>query len=172
MCRHSQKFRLSPNRFSRWHDKDPRYYHLQGHILLESYYPLPWMLGDFTRIGYYKKDEPPAPLDADFVVAEVGQMEKIEAGSPASITSGNFVCGIRRKSVSFTSQKQLSTIGSRRPSALPGTPMKFVSATLGFATMVVVSTGRFAFLRLRAQQSPSPGRSLACAHRGRDWRRG
>jgi hypothetical protein len=60
--------------------KDPRYYHLQGHILLESYYPLPWMLGDFTRIGYYKKDEPPAPLDADFVVAEVGQMEKIEAG--------------------------------------------------------------------------------------------
>jgi uncharacterized protein (TIGR03663 family) len=60
--------------------KDPRYYHLQGHILLESYYPLPWVLGDFTRIGYYKKDEPPEPLDADFVVAEVGQMEKIEAG--------------------------------------------------------------------------------------------
>lgn len=60
--------------------KDPRYYHLQGHILLESYYPLPWMLGDFTRIGYYKKDEPPEPLDADFVVAEIGQMEKIEAG--------------------------------------------------------------------------------------------
>jgi uncharacterized protein (TIGR03663 family) len=59
--------------------KDPRYYHLQGHILLESYYPLPWMLGDFTRIGYYKKDEPPEPLDADFVVAEVGQMEKVEA---------------------------------------------------------------------------------------------
>jgi len=48
--------------------KDPRYYHLQGHILLDSYYPLPWMLGDFTRIGYYKKDEPPEPLDADFVV--------------------------------------------------------------------------------------------------------
>ncbi len=60
--------------------KDPRYYHLQGHIVLESYYPLPWMLGDFTRIGYYKKDEPPELLDADFVVAEVGQMEKIEAG--------------------------------------------------------------------------------------------
>jgi uncharacterized protein (TIGR03663 family) len=60
--------------------KDPRYYHLQGHILLESYYPLPWMLGDFTRIGYYKKDQPPEPLDADFVVAEIGQIEKIEAG--------------------------------------------------------------------------------------------
>ena len=60
--------------------KDPRYYHLRGHILLESYYPLPWMLGDFTRIGYYKKDELPQPLDAEFVVAEAGQMEKIEAG--------------------------------------------------------------------------------------------
>ncbi len=59
--------------------KDSRYYHVQGHILLESYYPLPWMLGDFTRIGYYKKDEPPEHLDADFVVAEVSQMEKTEA---------------------------------------------------------------------------------------------
>ena len=52
----------------------------RGHILLESYYPLPWMLGDFTALGYYKKDEPPEVYDADFVVAEVSQMEKIEAG--------------------------------------------------------------------------------------------
>jgi len=59
--------------------KDPRYYHVRGQILLESYYPLPWMLGDFTQTGYYKKDELPENYDADFVVAEVGQMEKIES---------------------------------------------------------------------------------------------
>ncbi len=60
-------------------ERDSRYYHVRGHILLESYYPLPWMLGDFTQIGYYKKDEPPERYDADFVVAEVSQMEKIES---------------------------------------------------------------------------------------------
>jgi uncharacterized protein (TIGR03663 family) len=60
--------------------KDSRYYHVRGHILLESYYPLPWMLGDFTQIGYYKNDEPPDRYDADFVVAQVSQMEKIESG--------------------------------------------------------------------------------------------
>lgn len=59
--------------------RDPRYYHVHGHILLDSYYPLPWMLGDFTQIGYYKKDEPPERYDADFLVAEASQMEKIEA---------------------------------------------------------------------------------------------
>jgi uncharacterized protein (TIGR03663 family) len=59
--------------------KDSRYYHVHGHILLESYYPLPWMLGDFTQIGYYKKDEPPERYEADFVVGEVSQMEKIES---------------------------------------------------------------------------------------------
>jgi hypothetical protein len=59
--------------------KDPRYYHVHGYILLESYYPLPWMLGDFTQIGYYKKDEPPEHYDEGFVVGEVSQTEKIES---------------------------------------------------------------------------------------------
>jgi hypothetical protein len=59
--------------------RDPRYYHVRGQILLESYYPLPWMLGDFTQIGYYKKEEPPERYDADFVVAEVSQMETVES---------------------------------------------------------------------------------------------
>ena len=60
--------------------KDPRYYHVQGQVLLDSYYPLPWMLGDFTQIGYYKKEEPPDAYDADFVVAQKNQMEQIESG--------------------------------------------------------------------------------------------
>ena len=60
--------------------KDPRYYHVHGQILLDSYYPLPWMLGDFTQIGYYKKEEPPEAYDTDFVVAQKNEMEKIESG--------------------------------------------------------------------------------------------
>ncbi|HEY5704300.1 MAG TPA: flippase activity-associated protein Agl23 [Terrimicrobiaceae bacterium] len=59
--------------------QDPRYYHLRGQILLDSYYPLPWMLGDFTQIGYFKKEESPESYDADFVVAEKNDVEKIES---------------------------------------------------------------------------------------------
>jgi uncharacterized protein (TIGR03663 family) len=49
--------------------KDPRCHDLTGAILLESYYPLPWILGDFSKIGYYGKNEEPVKLDADFVTA-------------------------------------------------------------------------------------------------------
>ena len=59
--------------------QDPRYYHVSGQIVLESYYPLPWMLGDFTQIGYYKKEEPPGTYDADFIVVQENQVEEIEA---------------------------------------------------------------------------------------------
>ena len=43
---------------------------MEGTIALDSYYPLPWMLGDFTRIGYFSKENPPARWDADFIVVE------------------------------------------------------------------------------------------------------
>ncbi len=61
--------------------KDTRYYYVQGHIYLDSYYPLPWVLGDFTRIGYYKLGENPRPAtpDADFIVAEKKDAQKIAA---------------------------------------------------------------------------------------------
>ena len=59
--------------------KDPRYYHVRGQIVLDSYYPLPWMLGDFTQIGYYKKEEPPETYDADFIVAQENQAQQIES---------------------------------------------------------------------------------------------
>ena len=48
---------------------DPSARDLLGNILLSSYHPLPWVLGDFTRIGYYDK-ESPSTMDADFIIAE------------------------------------------------------------------------------------------------------
>ncbi len=44
---------------------NPLFYHARGIIWLESYYPLPWLLGQFTGIGYYEK-EPPS-YDASFL---------------------------------------------------------------------------------------------------------
>jgi hypothetical protein len=51
---------------------------LSGVIMLESYYPLPWILGDFTRIGYYGKENEPEKIDADFVTALSSREKEIE----------------------------------------------------------------------------------------------
>lgn len=59
---------------------DPANYQMLGQIVLSSYYPLPWMLGDFTRIGYYGTDRTPPAEDADFILVEesrAGEVEKL-----------------------------------------------------------------------------------------------
>lgn len=58
--------------------RDPRNRDLTGMILLESYYPLPWVLGDFTKIGYYEKGKEPDKLDADFITALSSRDREIE----------------------------------------------------------------------------------------------
>ena len=56
---------------------DPRCYEMGGQIILDSYYPLPWIFGDFTRIGYY--DKMPVTLDGDFIVALSSNQKEVEA---------------------------------------------------------------------------------------------
>ncbi|MFZ4776009.1 MAG: flippase activity-associated protein Agl23 [Terrimicrobiaceae bacterium] len=58
--------------------EDARQYHMSGLILLDSYYPLPWMLGDFTRVGYYNKDQAPADWDAGFIAVEKKREGEVE----------------------------------------------------------------------------------------------
>jgi len=51
--------------------RDPGLAHEQAYVLLESYYPLPWMLGNFTRVHYRSEETDwPAELDGLFVVIE------------------------------------------------------------------------------------------------------
>lgn len=56
---------------------DPLNYHRSGIIALESYYPLPWMLGDFTRIGYHGSGHPP-DWNADFVAIPTSREREVE----------------------------------------------------------------------------------------------
>lgn len=58
--------------------RDPRNHGMSGQILLESYYPLPWIFGDFTKIGYYGKEDMPGVLDGDFIVALSTQQKVVE----------------------------------------------------------------------------------------------
>ncbi len=57
--------------------RDPATYHLRGDIILDSYYPLPWMLGDFNNLGYYK-DGFPSSGTADFVAIAASKASDFE----------------------------------------------------------------------------------------------
>jgi len=59
-------------------ENDPRRFHMSGLVLLDSYYPLPWMLGDFPRVGYYKKDQPPTNWDAGFIAIESAREGEVD----------------------------------------------------------------------------------------------
>ncbi len=53
---------------------------LSGHILLSSYHPLPWVLGDFTKVGFYEKDDHyPETMDAAFLLVDDHRVEEVEA---------------------------------------------------------------------------------------------
>jgi hypothetical protein len=59
--------------------RDPRFYHVRGLLLLDSSYPLPWIFGDFTQLGYLDpKKQPAGPITHDFVVMEKKDVAKFE----------------------------------------------------------------------------------------------
>ena len=59
--------------------RDPVYYHLTGHLIRSSVYPLPWVFGDFDRIGYYEGGNMPANLDGDFLLVQQDKIKEIES---------------------------------------------------------------------------------------------
>jgi hypothetical protein len=59
--------------------RNPVNYQLVGHMIRTSAYPLPWILGDFTRVGYYERETLPTTLDADFLVVQEDKIETVEA---------------------------------------------------------------------------------------------
>ena len=58
--------------------RNPIYYQLVGHMVRTSAYPFPWILGDFTRIGYYERDSLPDKVDADFLLVQEDRIETVE----------------------------------------------------------------------------------------------
>jgi hypothetical protein len=58
--------------------QDPRNLQLRGQIFLESYYPLPWILGDFTNVGYYERTHPPHQWNGDFILVEASFAPQVE----------------------------------------------------------------------------------------------
>lgn len=59
-------------------ERDPAAVHLPIHVVLSSYHPLPWALGECTAVGYYDNEWPQA-MDAAVIVAENDRIARVEA---------------------------------------------------------------------------------------------
>jgi uncharacterized protein (TIGR03663 family) len=59
--------------------RNPAYYQLTGHLIRSSVYPLPWILGDFPRVGYYEHGDLPQNLDADFLLVQQDKIKEVES---------------------------------------------------------------------------------------------
>jgi uncharacterized protein (TIGR03663 family) len=58
---------------------NPTYYQMVGHLIRTSTYPLPWILGDFTKVGYYENNNMPSKLDGDFLLVQQDKIEEVES---------------------------------------------------------------------------------------------
>ena len=58
--------------------RDPTNYQLVGHLIRGSTYPFPWILGDFTKVGYYEHGNMPDKVDGDFLLVQQDKIEEVE----------------------------------------------------------------------------------------------
>ena len=59
--------------------RDPLFYQLTGHIVRASAYPLPWILDDFPKVGYYEHNNSPPSFDADFLLVQEDRIQEVES---------------------------------------------------------------------------------------------
>ena len=57
---------------------NPLNYRMTGHLIRTSTYPFPWLLGDFSRVGYYEQNNSPGEMDADFLVVQSDRINEVE----------------------------------------------------------------------------------------------
>ena len=95
---------------------------MEGAIMLESYYPLPWIFGDFTRIGYFNKQTPPASWNQDFLVIDSSQEPEVEPKLsrayfkiPFRLRSGQEPC------TAYLAADTFQSIVGREPDIVPKT---------------------------------------------------
>lgn len=52
--------------------EDPSKYSMRGIVLRQDEWPIPWILGNFTNVGYYSYKNIPGSFDADFLIVDKG----------------------------------------------------------------------------------------------------
>ena len=100
---------------------------LTGMILLSSYYPIPWVLGDFPHISYYGKSESwPENLDADFIAVEEEGAGELEQRLKDRYFTENFQLrdGMGQCRAYFRFETFRDIFPGRHPDFGPGRPAK------------------------------------------------
>jgi uncharacterized protein (TIGR03663 family) len=101
---------------------EPDGYQMEGAIMLNSYYPLPWIFGDFTRIGYFNEDTPPSHWDQDFLLIDSAAESKVEPKLrrpyikiPFRLRSGQDPC------TAYLAADKFEKVIGRKPDIVPET---------------------------------------------------
>ncbi|MEI7864237.1 MAG: glycosyltransferase family 39 protein [Chthoniobacterales bacterium] len=99
---------------------DPRYFSTPIAIYLDSYYPVPWILGDFYSVGYHGPKIPDPLPEASVHVVETEKAADLRAklGDKFEERHFNFRSGMDQCSV-FFSRELLSQWMQLRPNAAP-----------------------------------------------------
>jgi hypothetical protein len=101
---------------------NPLNYQMHGYIMLDSYHPLPWLLGDFPNVGYYDDDTNPTTMDADFLLVEDRRIDEVEAG----LKDQYFTAPLRLRDAQDESKLYLrvskfrAVFPGRKPDFIPG----------------------------------------------------
>jgi uncharacterized protein (TIGR03663 family) len=84
--------------------EDPRALQTPGAIYVESYYPLPWVLGDFRNIGYHDQGVPATLPEVEFHVIETEKADELRKRLPPEFSEIRFLLrsGVGECSVFFS----------------------------------------------------------------------
>jgi len=96
---------------------------LRAVVLLSSYFPIPWVLGDIADIGYYgKEDTWPKDMDADFIVLDEDKADELEKRlkSPYFIEDFKLRDGMEGSRVYFKYDTFRDIFPKRKPDFDPG----------------------------------------------------
>jgi uncharacterized protein (TIGR03663 family) len=100
--------------------RDPTNYQMVGHLIRGSTYPFPWILGDFTKVGYYEAGNMPQQVDGDFLIVQQDKIEEVERKMQGSY----FTEPLTIRPYQDTSKLYLSVKAFQ--SLFPGRPADFI----------------------------------------------
>jgi uncharacterized protein (TIGR03663 family) len=104
-------------------ERDPTKYQMTGHLIRTSTYPFPWILGDFTRVGYYESGNMPGNVDGDFLIVQQDKIAEVEG----KMHDSYFTDSLTIRPYQDTSKLYLSTKVFQ--SLFPGRAADFVGKT-------------------------------------------
>ena len=106
---------------------DPKYLHLRGYIVCDRSYPVPWLFGDFSRVGYYTRKRGKAGAvpagTPDFMLVTTDRVAEMEArlNEPYFKEMVQIFPGAPNAFAFFRASVFAGVMTGRKPEFVPGT---------------------------------------------------